>query len=429
MQSTMNQRNQLLISAAILITVMVAGVIVHYNVFTRPFPGHNDFLTPWEASRSYFYDGLDPYSDEVSVIIQEQIYGRPALPGEFLNNYAYPFYTTYFVWPTIHLEYAWATAIWMVVSEAALIGALFLLFSLFDWKPEPLTVGGLVLFTLMSYPGARGLILGQVSHVVYFTQVLALWAMFKDREGIAGVALAISTFKPQMGTLFVPLLLLWGLYNHRWQFLVYFGVVFGALVGSSFVLLPGWLDGMLYQIRLYPSYIEVSTPAWVATQYLFGLGNVAEWIVNGLFYGFMLWTWFALFVQNQRERLLWTALITLTVMHLVAFRTATPHFVIFTIPLVFYLKQYAHRYPWRTLMVMLMLLVLPWVHFLTTIDATEFEHPTMFLPIPLLTFASLWFTRRLWWERGPQLTHPQDASSHEEASAQSFAGQPSQSSK
>ncbi len=387
-----------LIAFGILAVLFAVNIYFHYSVFTSQFPGHNDFLTVWEGSRAYFYDGLDPYSDEVSTNIQMRIYGRPAEVGEFPNHYAYPFYATFFVWPTIHFDYAWATAIWMVILEASLIGGVLLSLSIFNWRPKPLTLIGLLLFALVWYPGARGLFLGQVSHLTLLLQIAALWGVMKGRDGLGGVALAAATFKPQMVLLFAPFLLLWGLFTRRWRFLSAFGMAFVALNLASFLLLPDWVDGMLYQIGLYPSYIEVSTPAWVVTQYLFDFGDGAEWAVNLFFYAVMLWTWYTVLVEKREERFLWAVMVTITVTHLVAFRTATPHFSVFVLPLVFYLRRFARQHRgWLIGVALIALFLLPWMHFVPTLGAEKFEHPTLFVPIPVVFMVVLWVTRKMWW--------------------------------
>ncbi|HEX2619806.1 MAG TPA: glycosyltransferase family 87 protein, partial [Phototrophicaceae bacterium] len=279
----------------------------------------------------------------------------------------------------------------------------------YRWRPRPITLAGLALFSLFSYPGGRGLILGQVSHLVYFLQVLALWALVKNRDRLAGFALACSTFKPQMGVLFVPLLLLWALSQRRWRLIVAFSVTLLILIAASFLLQPDWVQGFWYQITLYPTYIEVSTPAWVMTQYWLNLGSTVELIVNIVAYLGVLWTWFELFIRRYPERFLWTVMIALTVTHLVGLRTASPHFVVFTIPLIFYLHNLAKRRKGGQMALLLLALwLLPWLHFLLTIGGNKFEHPTVFLPLPILTLIALIVTRRRWWS-APSLTDTQQS--------------------
>jgi hypothetical protein len=388
-----------LIAAALAIYVLVT-----WQVFTKPFPGFNDYTTVWEASRSYFYDGLNPYSAETSLNIQTRLYGQAAAPDQQPNHYAYPFYTIFASWPFIHFEYTLATAMWVVLLQACLVGALILLLDLYRWKPRPLTLAGLVMFCIVCYPGARGLILGQISHLVYFLQVLALWALVRRRDNLCGVALALSTIKPQMVVLFVPLLLLWALSQRRWRLIAAFAITLVVLVGFSFLIQPDWVSGFVHQLQLYPTYIDVSTPAWVIAQYLPGLGSGAELVLNLLGFGFVLWTWFALFIQHKHERFLWTVMITLTITHLVGLRTASPHFIVLFIPLVFYLRNWSRqRKPLWIGLTLFALFLLPWLHFSLTIGDAKFEHPTVFLPLPLLTMVVLLLTRRQWWSDPSEL--------------------------
>src|SRR5262249_42257287 len=154
-------------------------------------------------------DGLNPYGDQASLNIQKQIYGRPSLPNEDPGYFVYPFYTVFLLWPLVYMPYAWASAIWMVLLEMLLIVALYLLLDLFRWRPSPLMTALLTVWTLLFYFAARGLILGQIGLLVYFLEVLTFWALTKKRDSLAGVALAISTVKPQMGFPIIPFLLLW----------------------------------------------------------------------------------------------------------------------------------------------------------------------------------------------------------------------------
>jgi hypothetical protein len=169
-----------------------------------------------------------------------------------------------------------------------------------------------------------------------------------------------------------------------------------GLVAVSFILQPDWLSGMWEQVRLYPDYIEVSTPAWVVAQDMLGLGDAGELTLNVITYAFMLWMWYLLVNDRREERFIWTVMVTLAVTHLVGLRTASPHFVIFLIPLVFYLKRLAARGGWYVAGTLLALFALPWAHFMVTLNDAKFEHPTLFLPLPILTLAVLWFTRDMW---------------------------------
>ncbi|MEL7234019.1 MAG: hypothetical protein AAGK74_05955, partial [Chloroflexota bacterium] len=141
---------------SILLAVLIANVVITHNQFTAPNPGMNDFLSRWEGARSFWVDGVSPYSDEASLNIQQMIYGRAAESGEDLGLFAYPMYTVFYVLPVVTLPYAWASAVWMVLLEVCLIAGLFLLLGTLRWQPGPLLLALLLAFSVLNYFAFRG---------------------------------------------------------------------------------------------------------------------------------------------------------------------------------------------------------------------------------------------------------------------------------
>lgn len=409
-----------------LLAIVVLNIVFTHNALTAPRPGHTDFLARWEGARSFWVDGLSPYSDAASLNIQRAIYGRPVVGTEDPNLFVYPFFVVFLLWPLVWLPYAWASAIWMVVLEACLLAALLLLLDLFRWRPRPLLLALLFLGTLAFYYSVRALMLGQLAVVVYLLEVLTLWALAKKRDGLAGIALALSLLKPQMGFLFVPLLLLWALRNRRWKLITSFGGTLALLGIASFIAEPSWLGAWLTQMRLYPaytaaSYPDMGAPVWIVVQHYLGLGGAAEWAVNLIFLALMGWAWWTVLVQGREERLLWAVMVTLTVTHLVALRTATAHFIVFIIPAIFYLKTLSQRNQLLAVLALLAALLLPWLHFLLTVQGNA-EHPTLFLPPPFVMIVLLWLTRGRWFHAAQEMPSPaksvilSPSPSHNEAS-------------
>jgi hypothetical protein len=327
-----------------------------------------------------------------------RIYGRASLPNEDPGYFAYPFYTAFIVLPLVFTDYAWASAIWMVLLEVSLIGSLFINLSLLRWRPAPLLLVILLLWSLTDYYAMRGLLLGQPGVLIAGLQLIALWGYIKKRDTLGGVALALSTIKPQMGFLIVPFLLLVALSERRWRYIILSLAMLAVLIGVSFVLQPSWLGDWLAQVSIYSSYTALGSPVWIVTQYYLNLGNTGEILAIIPLVILLLWAWYQVIVKHKTERLLWTAVLTLTITHLIAPRTATPHYVIFALPILFYLRELAKRR--QTLIAALIptvLIILTWTHFLTTVQG-EFEHPTLYLPLPFAILGLQLISRRRWWQ-------------------------------
>lgn len=393
---------QKMIVIGLLVILFIGAIPLHYATFTSRVAGMNDFLSRWEGTRSFFVEGVSPYSDQASLNIQTRIYGKAAEGEQDPGYFVYPFYTVFMVAPTVFVDYAWACAIWMVVLEACLLISMILLLNLYQYQPTPFLLAFILLFTLLDYPAGRGLFLGQLSHVVYLLQIFTIWALYRGHGLWAGIALACATIKPQMTYMIAPLLLLWALRYRQWRFMGGFLGMFAFLMGISFILQPDWLGDWLHQLSLYPQYTSISvpdtgSPVWIVVQSWLGLGDIAEIIVVALFASVMLWGWWMLIIQKQTDRFLWVMALTLVVTHLVALRTATPHFVLFNLIWLFYVTRFKS---WGMVISLSFIAVSMWLLFFLTIDGNQ-EHPLMYVPVPLFAFALLIITRKRWWDGNP----------------------------
>lgn len=405
-----SQNRQIVFLGLFVVAILVGNVVLTHQFFTSQFPGMADFMSRWEGTRSFFVDGTSPYSEEASLNIQQRIYGRPIIEDEDPGYFVYPFYTVFLVGPTVFVDYAWASAIWMVALEFCLLASLFLLLNLYRWQPGVMLLPILLLWALFDYFAARGLFLGQPSHVVYFLEILTIWAIFRKWDAVAGVALAFSTIKPQMGYLIVPILLIWALFSKRYRFVVGFGVAFAILMGASFLLQPDWFGDWLGQMQLYPQYTaaaypDLGSPVWNLMQHYLGLGPVAEWIVNILVLVPAAWGWYQVLVHKRDELFLWSVTLTLIVTHLIALRTASPHFVVFNLALVFYFKQISRRYGNGLVFISVIgLIIFNWALFIMTVQGRDtIEHPITFMILSFGIYALLLVTRRQWVTYGPRL--------------------------
>lgn len=379
--------------------MLLLAVIGTHQLYTARYAAQNDFLPRWEGARGFWQEGLSPYSAQTTAAIQRMVFGRAARAGEDLSLFVYPFYTVFVVAPLVWLPYSWAAAAAIVLLAVCLLVGLFLCLDMLRWRVPPLLLGALLLFSLMNYYAARGLFLGQLAHVVYALQMLGLWALLKRRDRLAGAALALATLKPQMSVLLVPFLLLWGLRTRRWHFVGAWVTAWGVLMVASFALLPTWLGDWLAQVQLYPSYTRDGSPVHILTQKLLGLGDVGEGVVNALLGGALLWLWWDVLGRGRRERTLWVVAMTLIITHLIVLKTATPHFVVFTLPFLFALQLLVARFGvWSALIVLGAVFVAVWWHFLATLTG-NLEDLSLFLPAPFAMLAVTWATRRAWWTR------------------------------
>ena len=385
-----------------LLLVVVVLVVGTHNALTVRVPGMNDFIIRYEGARSFWLEGVSPYSEQATLNIQMAMYGKPyPPPHEFVALFFYPFYTLLYVSPFLLLPtYAWASAAWMVFLEICLIGATFLWLDVLRWKPSRWMMVALLSFSLLNYYAFRGLILGQPSHLAHFCTALTVWGLVKRQDRLAGFALAISTFKPQMGFLIVPFLLLWGMRQQRWNFIAGFGVTFGVLMGVSFALEPNWFPLWIEQVLAYPNNSRDGSPIWIVFEFFL---NWTPWIgygIRAVLVGWMLWYWVQTLILIRKEGVMYTALLTVLVTHTAGPRTATPHYVVFIPILLLALQTFTHKkWHWANVSLLLVFLVAPWAHFLTTILDPNLENLAVFLPLIGILWIVLPLMRQQWISR------------------------------
>jgi len=375
-----------------LVSILVVAVILldayaTYVVFTSKFPGANDFYSRWAGGRAFLMDGLNPYSDEVTRRIQLGMYGRLAEEGADQVAFAYPLYTLYLFFPlSLIASYPQAQALWQAILEFALLLAVFFTYRIYRWQPKPWLLVATCFWSVLFYPGARSIILGQFAIVVFALVALALWAVKGGRDIVAGLCLALSTIKPQMVFLLIPLLLLWAIYHRRWRLVGSFAVSMTVLVLSSLLLVPTWIADFFTWMSRYPSYTTIGSPIWTLTHYFFPqLGAPVEIVISLLVLGHLLYTWQGA-VNGSWLEFDWVVAMTLMVTNLIALRTATTNYVVLLMPTFIIFKTLDKRFQWRGAMLIalieLLLLVGFWALFAVTVVG-DYEHPIMYLPLPI----------------------------------------------
>jgi hypothetical protein len=389
-----------LVSLLLVGLFLIGDIVATYAFFTSRYPGANDFASRWGGARAFWCDGLSPYSDESTRQIQLLIYGY-AIPSGAEQEldpgpFAYPFYTVFLLWPLIWLPYPWAEAVWLVVLEVCLFVGLLLALRIHGWRPPRWLLACTAVWAFLFYPDARALILGQLAVFVFAMVALALWALKERRDILAGLCLALSTVKPQIVFLLVPLLLWWAVRRRRWRFGGSFLGGAGLLVGASWLAEPGWIAGFLRQMARYPSYTALGSPIWILTHITFPiLGAWGEGVLSVLAMVFLAWAAWWAFRDGAAGAFGWAVGLCLIVTNLVALRTATTNYVVLLLPLVmaFRALQRGRMGAWLVLTVEVVLLVGLWGLFLTTV-VDGFEHPVVYLPLPFGLLAVFTLARR-----------------------------------
>ena len=384
--------------AVLSLGLIAALTVVNYQ-FARSSPGGNDFLARWNAANMWLKEGVNPYDPSVSLRSQNYIYGRAADlgAGEDLAHFVYPLPSMVFFGPFGLLPYDQARALWMTVLEIGL--ALLAVLGLVGarWRAQTVVLVALPVFSVLWYHGVRAVIVGQFAVIESLLLVGAVVAIQRERDLLAGVLLGLSISEPQMAFLLIPFVLLWSLSRRRWTVLLAFAAVSLGLVAGSFALIPTWMMDWLRQLYAYPSYTSLGSPIAIFAEALTGEGRWLTWLLSGALLLALLWEWRS--ARGSTDPVFqWTAAMTLVITNLIAFRTATTHYVILLPALCLVFAEWTRRWGrsgmLATLASLIALVVGLWALFLATVDGNQ-ESAWMYFPVPLLSLVGLWWIR--WW--------------------------------
>ncbi len=400
-----NRNNNIKYAVVMVLVIIIIVVLTMVNFqFSIQNPGGNDFLARWNGAHEWLINGNNPYTNQVSEVAQKMIYGRLANPvkGEDVAHFVYPIYSMLFFAPFALMDYTLARAVWMTVLELAMVALTFISLRLSGWKIKPISLAGILIFSILWYCSVRTIILGQFSGINALLILISLLCIKTDHDQVAGVLLALSTSKPQMSYLLIIFVIFWAIRSSRHRIWISFFVAMITMTVVGWLLLPGWPIGWIQQLMNYPGYTDrigsiVSIIAGVTP-------GIKDQVSTGLmivFYAYMVFEWLRT-RGNDIPTFLWTAYITLVITNFVAYRTATPHYVALLAPIFLVSKVIGERWgtfgKWVSGATYVLFFAGLWVLFILTIKGND-EQAIMYIPVPVITLIGLWWTR--WWAIRP----------------------------
>jgi hypothetical protein len=402
-RKTHNLNSQLFLIIALL--GMLAGLIwVNYS-FSKNNPGGNDFLVHYIGTRSFLLDRLSPYSDEVAARIQTAAYGHTAQGQEHQLRVAYPIYSIILFAPfALIKDYALSRALWMTVLECSLVGMTFVSFRLFKWQPTLWMQAVLLLFSMTWYHALRGVINGNAVILIALWIAIILLLLQQEKDKWAGIILAFTTIKPHLVVLFVPFLLIWSMYQKRWNLIRWFFGSLIVMVVAGLILLPSWITQNLIEILRYPGYNPAGTLAAAINELIPGLSLDLKWEIGLILSAVLVYEWWS-GRNGDYSRFLWVAIFTVGVSQWIGIQTDPGNFILLFPALIYILSSLDKRWRDKGLIVVGVVLgsiwIGLWILFISTIQRTyqPVQNPIMFIPMPALILFGLYWIK--WWVISP----------------------------
>lgn len=320
------QENLIFFASATLFVALLFGVIY---TFAEQNPGGTDFLYRWLPTRLFFFEGYDSlYSPEVEYQVELVHHGHAHLADETPGIFAYPFYTSFFFLPfTLTNNFLLMRAVWTTFSALAHLALIMLTLRMIGFQPGRSIGSALFLFALFSAEFTQALIDGNPSSLAALFAFLALFAIRREQDRLAGVLLAFSTVKPQLVILFFLLVWLWAFSKRRWEIIFTSAGTLLLLMGISFALQPSWLLGFITDIRTYTGVASPSTPRailsfWMSAEH----AQTTAWILSFASALILFSLWKSAY-QSNFMTFFWVAAFTFVLMPFTGITSAKSNFV------------------------------------------------------------------------------------------------------
>jgi hypothetical protein len=222
----------------------------------------SDLYAPWWGAHEVFLRSRNPYTPAVAHEIQSVIYGKAAVarypgdPSELAGGFAYPLFAAFLLWPTVFMSFPMTQLLFLLTSILATVGSLGLWLRGFHFRMPPIQLLTLTLLTMGSFPVLQGLRLQNLSLLAAAFLTISMVLLAAGHPTLAGIFLAVSTFKPQFTIVLILWLALWTVSDWRrrqalaWSFL---SSMLLLIAGSEW-LLPGWITYFLRVARAYRRY-------------------------------------------------------------------------------------------------------------------------------------------------------------------------------
>ena len=243
--------------------ILIAHQIVEAAENGRPRGNLSDLYPRWLGTRELLRRGRNPYSNEITLEIQQGYYGRPIDPArpndpKDRQGFAYPVYVVFLLAPTVDLSFE-AVQIgfrWLLIALAA--ASVLLWLRVLRWRASSGTVLIFVVLMLGWLPMVQGIKLQQLTLLVAGLLAACGACLSGGWLFLAGGLMALATIKPQLAWPIVLWLLLWAGSDlrSRWRLAGGFGLMMLLLLGGAELVLPGWLRMFVRAIGQYHQYTQ-----------------------------------------------------------------------------------------------------------------------------------------------------------------------------
>ena len=399
-----------LIIATIVVILVISALGMANYYLAGILPEGGEFSLLRIGGRSFLYDRIEPYTNNIPVSVQLQVYGRTVLPGEDHYIFDIPFHLALVFFPLALIPDALtAWAFFMTLIEIGLVGLLIISFRLIGRKISRLLMISIFVACSSSLYAYLSFLEGSPVILLGLAYVGILLALRSGIDELAGALILLSGFQWEVGGLFLFFIILWVYREKRWRVLSGAAMLGFLLFTISFFLYPGWvlpfLSAAWNSLRTGYGFSSHAILASLWPEH----GATLGWVVTTVLISALGFEWQKVNDANS-YRFVWAAFLALAITPLLGQHVQMDQLVLLSMPLM--IIMIVSRERWRKLGVVITILLFlfffgaPWLLYKQGlpqgIDLVLTKEEILFLFWPVSTIIGLYWMR--WWILHPPRT-------------------------
>ena len=380
--------------------LILAGLLALNIYLARILPGGEQFFQRWSGARAFLIERIEPYSATIAERTQSVAYGRGAFSGEYPYVLNDPFYIVLLYIPlSLFPDFAIARGVWMLLSEAALLGVLYSVVRAFEWEPPRWLFAAMLVFSIFGYYSLTALVSGTPSIIFVFLILMTLNALRSFSDELAGALLFLVAYQWEVSALFFLFVIIFVIANKRWNVLTGFGMSLVIMLAVSFLAYPGW--GV--------PYIRGVLSNWSRSAEMSFGGMISVWFPNARFsigfwtallLGIMVFLEWLGSVDSHYRRILWVACLSLAATPLMGFAVFPSNHVVMLPALLLMTMLVWERWTRQRVLYSVLVLALAffipfWLYIRVIMGYPKIYEELLILLPPILTIVGLYWMR--WW--------------------------------
>lgn len=380
--------------------LMLAGLLALNIYLAQTMPGGEQFYLRWSGARAYLIEQIEPYSSTIAERTQELAYGRQAFSSEYPYVLSDPFYIVLLYIPlALFSDFGIARGLWMLLSEAALIGLLFSLIRSLEWKPPNWLFAALSVFGILGYYSLNALGSGTPSIIFVFLFFMILNALRSFSDELAGALLFLVAYQWEASALFFLYIIYFVFANKRWNVLTGFGMSLLLMLAISFLSYPGW--GLPYVRGVLSDWYggaSMSFGSIASVWFPDAKFSIGFWVA--LLLGIILFLEWLGSVDSHYRRIVWVVCLSLAATPLMGFAIFSSNHVVL-LPAIILItilvwERWTHRRVLYSTSVLLFAFLLPfWLYTRVIAGYPKIYSELLVVLPPMVTIIGLYWMR--WW--------------------------------